>query len=89
MPMKHKFLFPIIAFVVSLFIIFLENDHLYFGKFINAISPCKEDLRNSFPCYGIFDVGLMLVMLGVAISTLLIIFLRFIKYRRTGTSERE
>jgi hypothetical protein len=69
--MKLKTLIKLLLVILIAFFLKQENTHLYFGKAINSIFPCTQAAGNSFPCYGSWDMGLM--VLGFLFCVLLLI----------------
>ena len=63
---KDKYL-PIIGVIISVAIIYLENNGLFFGRFVNKFFSCTDALGTSFPCYGVYDLAL------IGISALLVL----------------
>lgn len=63
--MKKIQLFSI-AILLTAVIFYLEITGTFsLGKIINHYFPCKQDPANSFPCYGVYDIYLMLVLAGI------------------------
>jgi hypothetical protein len=60
----------------------MENMGLFFGAFINRFSPCIQDPMNSFPCYGIYDIGMMAVVLMVGLILSGIVIFRLVQHFR-------
>ena len=55
---------PIIACLIVLtcaVVVYFANKGNVFGKFINRFAPCTQDPTASFPCYGGYDIVIMLV----------------------------
>ena len=46
----------LMAMVSTLFFYLIDHSILSFGKFINQFTPCVQDSKTSFPCYGLYDV---------------------------------
>jgi hypothetical protein len=38
---------------------YIANTGKFFGAFINRFAPCMQSQENSFPCYGVYDIALM------------------------------
>lgn len=71
-------IWPFILGTLSFFFIaYLANTGKYFGKFINKFSPCTQvgEPITSFPCYGIYDISIMIISLLIAIFIIVKIFL--------------
>jgi len=47
--------------------LYLENRSLLFGKLINRITPCAQDPSNSFPCFGMYDIAAMAVLVAIGL----------------------
>jgi len=60
----------------------LAGAGLYFGVFINRFHPCTDCLGCSFPCYGIYDIYLMILTVAVGIVLLGILIFKVIKFFR-------
>ncbi|MFA5080339.1 MAG: hypothetical protein WC472_01805 [Candidatus Paceibacterota bacterium] len=59
--MKLKTLTKLLLIILLTFFLKKENDYFYFGKTINSVFPCNQDVVNSFPCYANWDIGLILI----------------------------
>jgi len=57
----------IAGIIVCLILFYLANTGKVFGRFINHLSPCVQNPANSFPCFGIYDIAIMIlaVVIGV------------------------
>jgi hypothetical protein len=65
--------------LASTLLFYLANSHSIASRAANLIAPCKQDPTTSFPCYGGYDIALMLIsaILIVSFSVTLIVY--FIK----------
>jgi len=76
---------PLVLMLVSGLLLWGENKML-FGELINAAFPCKQDPRNSFPCFGVYDIYFSLFCAGVFIVSSFIIIFRYLRLRKTGNA---
>ncbi len=62
-----KILFNITGFAFSAIMILLAFTGKYLGKTLNYIISCNDRLESSFPCYGVYDIWIMIVfaVLGI------------------------
>ena len=61
--------------------IYLVNaSQFIFGKFINRFAPCADAPGNSFPCYGVYDIALMITL--AAVGAILLCLLLWDLYKR-------
>ena len=58
------------ALVLCAVVFYLANTGKYFGKFINKFFPCEQNPANSLPCFGHYDIY---VMIGVALVALVLV----------------
>lgn len=56
--MKKQKLLLCIGIALCAIVFYLANTAQFLGKFINQLSPCVQDPMNSFPCYGVYDIGI-------------------------------
>lgn len=58
-------------FIVGIGILFLiaslANTGKYFGLYINRFSPCTQAPMTSFPCYGVYDIAIIIISIIIAI----------------------
>ena len=54
-------LFTGIVITVSAVVAYMANTGGVFGKFISNFLPCTPDPAASFPCYGGYDVAILIV----------------------------
>lgn len=73
--MDKKIKLPIfvssISGIISILIYF---SIIPFGKFLNIFLQCKQIPENSFPCYGVYDIY-MILFLGVVTIVFVILLL--------------
>ncbi len=62
----------IIAIVISVVIAYLANSGNVFGKLISKFLPCEQNPTTSFPCYGGYDIAIMII---ATIVTVVCVFL--------------
>ena len=48
-------------------VFYFENTRSYFGKCINRFFPCAQNPEYSFPCYGQYDIYLMIAVVIVGL----------------------
>jgi len=80
--MKIKTISKLLLVIIFAFLLKKENENLYFGKAVNSVFSCSQDPANSFPCYGNWDIWLMIIGLIICISLLVSAVIDFIKSRR-------
>lgn len=74
----------IIAAILSGVIFCLEAGSFFsVGEIINKYFPCEQELMNSFPCYGIYDIVFMFTLAGIFATSLILIVYKYIK-KKTG-----
>jgi len=74
---RTKIIFiAIIGIVLCAAAFYVGETGRIFGAFINRFAPCTEVPQNSFPCYGAYDVGLMVVAVLFGIFFLVLLFLK-------------
>ncbi len=79
--MKTEILRALAWIFVAMLVIYIEKDNLIVGKIINSIFPCKQEPMSPFPCYAVYDVVLVLIMVAVIISIALISVSRFTRHQ--------
>jgi len=71
---KKVFLLFAVAVSCAVFV-WLDNGNMFFGKTIDRFFPCVQNIGDSFPCYGVYDLAAMLVALvGGSLSLLAAIY---------------
>lgn len=60
-----------LGIIFSIIIIWMANTGRYFGKFLNYSIKCKDNPESSFPCYGIYDVWVMIIFSVISIYFLI------------------
>jgi hypothetical protein len=71
---------PIIIALLSTAILCLEiNSTFSIGKIINKYFPCNQNPMNSLPCYGIYDIYFMILLVVILLASLAMIGLKFYK----------
>jgi hypothetical protein len=58
----------------------LESIKLYFGLFLNHFFPCTDCPGCSSPCYGNYDIYMMILALAVGIVLIGILIFKVIKF---------
>ena len=71
--LKNPYVAAIII-VVCAVMVYLANRGDFFGKFINTLAPCTQNPAASFPCYGIYDIVIM-VLAGIIGAIFLIVLM--------------
>jgi hypothetical protein len=61
---------------IALALIVSSDGGLEFGEFINNYFPCQQDPLNSFPCYGVYDGLLFLLLLIIFVSSIILTVVR-------------
>lgn len=57
----HNPYITLFALAVCIFVFYLANTGRFLGKFVNKFFPCVQNPANSFPCYGQYDVAVMVI----------------------------
>jgi hypothetical protein len=73
----------ILVIIVCAAISWIENVNFIFGKFINNFyhcTDCTDCLGCSFPCYGIYDIWLMAIVIIIGVVSFGIIIFKLIKF---------
>ena len=66
--------------LISAILLYLElNSIVSIGKTVNKYFPCQQNQTDSFPCFGIYDVYLMLILIIIFVASLVIIIYKMIK----------
>jgi len=73
-----KTIFNIFGLVFSFLIILIASTGKYFGKIISLVIKCKDRPVSSFPCYGIYDIWIMIIFAVLGIYFLIKIILYFL-----------
>lgn len=65
--MKRKILIYVLIMVLCAVAFYVAGTGRVFGAFIDHFVPCIDAPGSSFPCYGVYDIALMIssVVLGV------------------------
>lgn len=66
----------LLGLVFCTLIIFVASTGKYFGKFLSFLIKCNERPESSFPCYGIYDIWIMIIfgLLGLYFLTKIILY---------------
>ncbi len=79
----NKIKIPIATAIISTIIFYLEiSSNFSIGEVINRYFPCKQDPMNSFPCFGIYDIYFMFLLIGIFIVSLIIVGLKIYKAKK-------
>jgi len=74
---------PLIIATLSVIIFYAEISSIFsIGRLINDYFTCKQEPLDSFPCWGIYDVFFILLLIGIIISSLIIIGIRLYKIKK-------
>ena len=71
----------LILIIVSVLVFYLAENKNFFGKIINSIKPCVQNPESSFPCYGSYDVAVMIIAVVAIVACVCILGYRM--YRST------
>jgi hypothetical protein len=66
-----KILLNGLGFIFSVIIIWLANTGRYFGKTLNYILKCKDNPEYPFPCYGVYDIWIIVIFLVAGVYFLI------------------
>lgn len=59
------------------------------GSYINIFFPCTQEPLNSFPCFGVYDIAVMLLsVVLVIICTGMLLFRIFKMFRKIETTSK-
>lgn len=84
--MLKKLKTEIILGILFISIFYLEiKSYFSIGFFINKIFPCKELVENSFPCFAIYDIYFMLILVLSFLVLLAISIIKLLKTRNIRT----
>ncbi len=73
-------LFVVVALIVSGILMYIGNKGLFSRFIINKVFPCVQNPGYSFPCNGVWDIGLMIFAVVVGIISIVVLgYLFFIK----------
>jgi hypothetical protein len=73
---------PLAVAILTVLLFLIEMTSLSVGNIINNFFPCKQEPMNSFPCFGIYDIYVGFILIGIFILALLIIIVRLYKARK-------
>lgn len=66
--------------ILSTVVLYFEINSIFsIGKIINKYFPCKQNLADSFPCFGIYDIYFILWLITILLITITIIGFKFYK----------
>jgi len=80
---KELYLF-ILGIIACIVVFLMGNTGQFIGAFINRFFPCEQKPGDSFPCYGIWDIGAMAIAAAAGIALIVISIYRTVKYFRTN-----
>jgi hypothetical protein len=66
----------LIILIVCATVFYLANSRNFFGKVIDSIFPCTQNPESSFPCYGTYDIIIMVIASVVGIICISILLYR-------------
>ena len=69
-----------LALILCVLIFYTANTGRVFGKFINKFFPCEQNLSNSYPCFGHYDVTIMILSFFIGVFLLGLLFLDLMKW---------
>jgi hypothetical protein len=80
----NKIKIPITTAIISAIIFYFEiSSNFSIGEVINRYFPCEQNPMNSFPCFGIYDIYFMFLLIGIFIISLIIIGFQFYKAKKS------
>lgn len=66
-----SFLFPTLLCILPLtLLLLLINNYFSFGKIINQFFPCTQNPQDSFPCFAMYDIYVLIILVGISIISL-------------------
>lgn len=70
--MKKEIIIPITTTIVSATIATLVYHSIIpLGKIINIFIQCEQIPTNSFPCYGVYDIIAVLILMSITLGSLI------------------
>jgi hypothetical protein len=78
---KELYLF-ILGIIACLVVFLIGNTGHFLGASINNFYPCQQNPQDSFPCYGIWDIGAMAVAAAAGFVLLVISIYKTVQYFR-------
>jgi hypothetical protein len=57
--MKTRISICIVGIALCAATFYIAETGRVFGALINRVAPCMQSQENSFPCYGVYDIALM------------------------------
>jgi hypothetical protein len=72
--LKNPYIAIILVFICIIFY-YVANTGRVFGKFINKFFPCEQNPVNSMPCFGHYDIAVMIIsfVVGVIFFSILVV----------------
>lgn len=80
---KNKLILVIVSLTSSALLILIYFSILPFGKILNLFLQCNEIQENSFPCYGIYDIFMMIFLGCVTIGCLINYLINIYKLKKS------
>ena len=78
---KNPYIVAIIVAVCGV-VFYLGNTGRFFGKFVNKFFPCNQNPANPFPCFGQYDIVVMVIAVIVGVIFFGILVFDFYKLLR-------
>lgn len=78
----NKIAIPLVVISIFVVALILDNIYQFVGRAINGFFPCVQDPANSFPCFGIYDIYFMVILVLVIIVALIFIAVRLYQNRK-------
>jgi len=80
----NKIKIPILLITVSCLIAYYLVWHPFVvGEVVDKYLPCLNNSKSgemTIPCYGKYDIGIFILLIGISLSSLLLILIRLVNY---------
>ncbi|MBU0999672.1 hypothetical protein KKG24_05250 [Patescibacteria group bacterium] len=84
MKLFNKLYAPLLGIIICIFVFLKANTGQFIGIFINQFFPCVQDPKQSYPCYGHYDVSLMLIALILGVILISVFILQLFKFYKNS-----
>jgi hypothetical protein len=87
-PQSHTLFFHGVIILLSIVLFFVAERGIYIGPFFGNIFPCTDIPGNSFPCWGWYDIGAMILAVVLLLGSLLSLVIYFLRLSRKGGNDK-
>jgi uncharacterized membrane protein len=84
MTIKRDILRELLGIIACLLVVYVANTGRFIGKFISGFLPCSDAPGTSLPCYGSYDIIVM--VLALVICAILVVRLGLTIYKIFGAA---